>query len=1142
MNNPFIGAKSYEEGDRFYGREKEIDELYNLIRNEPLTLLFSRSGTGKSSLLKAGIIPFLKKELEFLPVYIQLSHFNSEVTAVRTLTDFVIQRCKEEITKLDFQKFKVTISANIINTHSLFEFIHGLKIVSLAEEKNPKEPEFPIKPLLFFDQLEEVFTKNFKSEELDFLLYEIRYLVENEVPSYFKESFKNSNSDYINVLKSILKSKQKNYGILFAFREEYLPQFESLKKKIPSIRFTNSRFRLEPFSITTAEEIILNSAPEIRKEVAKTVSENLSSKIMGFDELRVDPFLLSVICRVIYSDLISTMDMSEKSIKFFVEYGIENYLKIVYDHVNEPTKKFIEKRLITDEGNKNSVNYNEIKGSLELLTDVDKLINNPDLRLLTKGQFLDYEQISILHDRLLPPLLIRRRNRIEKEKRNSIFVTAGISVVVIIVIAFYFINQSNKKTKSLLAREKVLKAFAYNHLAHEENNPTVALRLHQLAYYSDTNKMIADDAREFFQKEAFYTSIIKGDPSHIFYSCAISPVQNSLLIGCKDGKISLYNVEKNLIVEKKFKSFNRSISSVAFSPNGKEFLTASGDSILRVYNINDSIPMPTTIEAYSYITSAAFSPDGTKILMGSGDSVKLYSKQGNPTKVELNDRKERQGIITSLAFSPDNRYILIGSADQKARLWDNKNYNLIRRLTDSSGNITSVAFSPDGSKFITGSDKGIILLYFLDANNPKSPIINIETPLIIRAHNSVIKSLAFSPDGTQILSGSVDQSAKIFDLTGNEIKKLKGHTNSILSVAFSVAGNKIFTCSEDNTIKLWTIPEEDDRSKDFFNFMNPIISVAYSIINKIVLAGTINGKAILYKDNANSGESLQAFQGNITYVSFSPDGKNFLTVCEDSVKIWNTEGKPINYLVHNGNILSATFSNDGKSILTASTSGDAILSRIDTREVQYRFPHHGSVSSAAISKDDYVITGSYDSTAVIWNPNRHPTLLHFDQKSPVRSVAFSPDGTLAITGSEDKIVRIWNSRNGKLQQEIIGHQASVGSVAFSPDGKRIITGSDDGVIRIWESNNHWNKDQRSTSNCLVKELQLGINPFTIRSVSFLNDQNQALTISGNIARIWNINILRFSTNENQLNTKINELDSLTAEQKNNLDFKIKEKY
>lgn len=412
IENPFIGPKSYEEGDAFFGREKEKKEVTNLIRNETLTLLFSRSGTGKSSLVKAGLIPVLRKNFEYLPVYIHLNDSNVNENSSDNLCAYVIDRCKEEINKhFGHLKNIGIILPNLYNEGSLFEFLTTLGLTQ-CDENNDK---YVIKPLIIFDQFEEIFTHVFTPDRLKHLIAELRYLIESQLPDYLNTA----PIDIFTKIKSGLISKQKNYRILFSFREEFLPQFESLRTEIPFIQYTNSRYRLESFSRIMAKEVIIDTDNTISDSIAYEIVENLAINILtNFEKIVVEPFLLSLVCQKIYHNIFNLADQSqerkEEIIKELVDSSIENYIDDIYNVITEQTKEFIEMELITSDKKRTPFNYNDATANPHLKKDVDLLIGKPEYRLLNKEEFLDSPHIEILHDRLLPPLASRRDERLKK--------------------------------------------------------------------------------------------------------------------------------------------------------------------------------------------------------------------------------------------------------------------------------------------------------------------------------------------------------------------------------------------------------------------------------------------------------------------------------------------------------------------------------------------------------------------------------------------------------------------------------------------------------------------------------------------------------------------------------------------------------
>lgn len=321
-----------------------------------------------------------------------------------------------------------------------------------------------------------------------------------------------------------------------------------------------------------------------------------------------------------------------------------------------------------------------------------------------------------------------------------------------------------------------------------------------------------------------------------------------------------------------------------------------------------------------------------------------------------------------------------------------------------------------------------------DLNNPDRPYCDEAEDALRRAmmrDNAIIdigsgvmgsgvKSVAFSPDGKRIVSGSYDYTIRIWDAeTGSLIgQPLKCH-EVVYSVAFSPDGKRIVSGSSNNTLRIW-----DAES----------------------------GKQI--------GQSLQGHTGEVYSVAFSPDGKRIVSGSGDNtIQIWDSKtgtkiGEPMKG--HNDKVGSVAFSPDGKRIVSGSDDWTIRIWNAETGE-RIGLPltgHKGSVGSVAFSPDGkQIVSGSSDNTLRIWDTDSgkligQPLEGHATR---VYSVAFSPDGKRIVSGSSDQTLRIWDAKTGKQMGQWGGHQASVLSVAFSPDGKRIVSGSYDNTLRIWDA-------------------------------------------------------------------------------------------
>ena len=212
------------------------------------------------------------------------------------------------------------------------------------------------------------------------------------------------------------------------------------------------------------------------------------------------------------------------------------------------------------------------------------------------------------------------------------------------------------------------------------------------------------------------------------------------------------------------------VTSIAFSPDGKTFVSGSADNTLKLWDVSTGKEIRTFRGHSGDVTSVAFSPDGKIIISGSGglfdNTLKLWDVS---TGKEIRTFRGHSDDVTSIAFSPDGKTFVSGSADNTLKLWDVSTGKEIRTFRGHSGGVTSVAFSPDGKTFVSGSDDNTLKLW--DVSTGKE----IRT---FKGNSDRVRSVAFSPDGKMIVSGSHDGTTRLWDIaTGKEIAQMVGFTD-----------------------------------------------------------------------------------------------------------------------------------------------------------------------------------------------------------------------------------------------------------------------------------------------------------------------------------------------------------------------------
>ncbi|KAI0047587.1 WD40 repeat-like protein [Auriscalpium vulgare] len=334
-----------------------------------------------------------------------------------------------------------------------------------------------------------------------------------------------------------------------------------------------------------------------------------------------------------------------------------------------------------------------------------------------------------------------------------------------------------------------------------------------------------------------------------------------------------------------------------------------------------------------------------------------------PSASATHTRAQVRKLFSAMENTPANQTLIAGIME-----------NTFRKIMLCRGHtheVNSVAFSPGGRRVVSGSEDGTLRIW--DAQTGET----VGAPF--KWHTSSVRSVAFCPDGKRVASGSVDQTIRIWDAQTGETmtKPFRGHKGWVQCVAFSPDGKRVVSSSADQTIRIWDAQ------------------------TGMTVAGPFT---VLTKYNLS--------------VAFSPDGKHVASSSDDqTVRIWDAEtGETVAgpFTGHTSSVWSVAFSPDGKR----------------------------------------VASGSADGTIRIWDSRTGETVAgpFTGHTSYVWSVAFSPDGKRVVSGSHDATIRIWDAQTGEtVVGPLTGHTRWVRSVGYSPDGKLVVSGSEDGTVRIWDA-------------------------------------------------------------------------------------------
>jgi len=371
--------------------------------------------------------------------------------------------------------------------------------------------------------------------------------------------------------------------------------------------------------------------------------------------------------------------------------------------------------------------------------------------------------------------------------------------------------------------------------------------------------------------------------------------------------------------------------------------------------------------------------------------------------------------------------------------------------------LLSVAFSPDGRYILTGSRDDTARLWDAKTGQGLRQYAGHLPGPYDGGVGAGVRAI-FSPDGKYVLTSGFDGIAKLWDVeTSKELRVFRGHSDAVWGIAFSPDGKSVLTGSLDQTARLWDA-KTGKEIHQFRGHTGRVCGVAFSPDGRYIVTGSYDNTARLW--DVETGKELRVFRGHthhVVSVAFSPDGRYIVTGSWDrTIRLWDMKtGQELRQFTgHTDWTNSVAFSPNGRFLLTGSADKIAKLWDVKTGHELHQFRGHtDSIESVAFSSDGhYILTGGGDKMAWMWDlqqaSGEHPSFI--GHTNAVYGIAFSPDGQYVATGSADNTARLWDAQTGEELRQFIGHTDWINSVAFSPDGQSIFTGSLDGTARLWD--------------------------------------------------------------------------------------------
>ena len=544
------------------------------------------------------------------------------------------------------------------------------------------------------------------------------------------------------------------------------------------------------------------------------------------------------------------------------------------------------------------------------------------------------------------------------------------------------------------------------------------------------------------------------------YTVSYSPDGRFIATGGVNGKVNLWNTISRKLENDQIEHKN-SITDIAFSPTNSQIVaSASEDGEIKVWDINTGKKRVLGKQPQeNRVSRITFSPNGKIIasVSSESDSIILWPLKGKEKKYQLNQHRDK---VSRVAFSPDGEKIASASINGKICLWKLEGDDSFSKpifpcfFHAENKNIRDISFSKNSKTIASSSADGTVKLWNLD-NAP----FKDEPSKVFDDLDTTVNRIIFSPDSKTLATANEDNTIKLLSIEGQELHTLQGHNGAVKDISISPDNRSLVSVSLDQSVRLWDL-NKLPLKQTFINHSRAVEGLDFDPNNHAIVSASNNETIIwhpLHSDFLILNENT-----NTNDILFHPKGRILFSANEDAkIKFWdikNFETKPKILLGHEAPVNRLSYSHKDELLASASDDGTVRFWDMNGAEVlkQPIKAHSGEVYSVSFSPRGKILASAgEDRTVKLWSTEGKQLGLPLKHDGFVFDVSFSPNGQLLASASTDKKVRLWNIDNLKDRPlcTFEGHEEAIFDVSFSPDERFLASASADQTVKIWRLNN-----------------------------------------------------------------------------------------
>ena len=1115
--NPYKGLNAFreEDADHFFGREALIDTIWQkIIRRHELSserrdasrflAILGPSGSGKSSLVRAGLIPHIKKQVRENYPNLQVAVFNAGTRPLMALV-----RC---LTRVFPEGRPGDFLAHLLKTDAQGLYA-GLSMILTEHGEGPKSPL-----VLVLDQCEEVYSHCRDEKERKQFIGNLLHAVSIKhgmlsliltLRSDFLErtqtlpDFNNaivSNSVLVPVmnrtdLRRIIEKPAKLAGYRFQAEivDRLISETEGYMGALPLLEFTLTLL-WEGVSQGIAPEERLRAIGGVGGALADR-AEQLYNALSSAEKRIARKFFAELVFpgetgytakRLVLDDVAAYLKNSARVQKILQSFAGAHSRLVTFgmDAEGNRTVELTHETLIH--------RWRRLRGWIE--ADRDFYIWRSDLdAAIRQWESKECDDGALLHGALLVEAekwIGNREQDLNASEREYILKSRE-----------YFL-QEEERWKQLYQKERFSSLEAYQlssgalFASHDELGGLLAgvkagKILQELKTSEEQERQVIATLRR----------IVYGIREENRFDGHRSPVQclrfhpktELMVSGSYNGVLKFWNSASGEEI-RSMQAHSDIIRDLCFSPDGTMLISAGDDKLVKIWDVESGKEIQRLGRHTTGVRSLGLSPDGRLLASGgTGMTIRIWDLSLNTEIARLHGHAES---VLCLNFSPDGRLLTSGSGDNTIKLWDVETMREVKTLYGHKDQVNSLDFSPDGTLLASGSSDKDVVLWKLPEGRRK---------VVLRSHIEGVNQISFSPDGKWLASASGDKTLKLWNVgKQREVTTFFGHRDEVLDAQFNADGTHLAAGSWDAGIKLWNLervrvaslkeearnincvsfhPEkplvaagnddsvitlwdiaEDRRLMILRGHSEAVWSLAFSPTQDILASA--GGDDIIKLWQLSDGQEIMSLEGHaatVLSVAFSPDGTKLASGSRDrSVKLWNVEdgAEILSLKGHTEAVWNVRFSPDGNLLASGGHGKDNSVRVWDLRNgaLVHSFqvpdwpPAKSGIRLAFHPNGKILASGSNaNGTIHLWDLESFQEVRTLRGHSQtILSLHFHPDGKILASGSEDNTIKLWDVESGREITSLDEHSHDVRSVRFSRDGQTLVSGSFDNTIRYWD--------------------------------------------------------------------------------------------